>query len=217
MLLSHDKDFTEFRPATTEHLPELALPATDATTPGLPPRYEIDAFTAGTMVETEAGWRVVDSLKAGDRVATLDGGVAEVKSVVSRPAPSTCRLWHIPAGSLNNCSDLRLASGQHVALTDPEVETLFDTHCVLVPVAAMAGFRGIQPLTCFDLAPMTRLEFDTEEIVFTQTGTLVHVPTPSADPFFRTLAYGETRALLSLINGGHCAPDAQGFAPAQAA
>ncbi|MCB1314045.1 MAG: Hint domain-containing protein [Sedimentitalea sp.] len=209
MLLNHTQAFADFQPAKSTLLAR-AVP--------MPKRTEISAFTAGTMLETEAGWTPANAIKPGDKVYTLDGGFAEVTDVITRQiASGTVQHWHVPATALNNCSDLLLTAGQHIAMIEPEVETLFQTHCVLVPVAAMAGFRGIRPVTGYSGAQATELRFDSEEIVYAQTGTLLHVSAGETEPFFRTLNYGETRALLSLMNRGHCAPDPRGFAPSLAA
>jgi hypothetical protein len=209
MLLNHSQAFAQFLPtdivAQTPVLP-------------LPKREETSAFRAGTLLETPSGWCSVETLKTGDEVYTLDGGFTEITGIRTHALPAgSTRAIHVPAGVLNNCSDLVLTAGQHVALIEPECETLFQTPCVLVPAAAMTGFRGITALTGFGEMTATELTFATEEIVYAQTGALIHVPSGTTDPFFRTLGYGETRALLTMLNGGHLALDPHGYAPAQAA
>ncbi|MBJ6373300.1 Hint domain-containing protein [Sedimentitalea arenosa] len=209
MLLNHSQAFASF-------LPSDIAPRKPAQT--MPRRVELSAVKDGTMLETPTGWRRVEELSAGDQVYTLDGGFTELTGTRShRLAPGTARMMHVPAGALNNCSDLILTAGQHVAMIEPECETLFGAPCVLVPAAAMAGFRGIHALTAFGETTATELTFDTEEIVYAQTGALLHVASGTTDPFFRTLGYGETRALLTMLNGGHLALDPIGFAPALAA
>lgn len=205
MLLNHSQDFAQFLPSDISAQPGLPLPK----------RVEISAFRAGTLLETPSGWRPAESLKTGDQVFTLDGGFAQITGIRRHVTPA--RALHVPAGSLNNCSDMTLTSGQHVAMLEPECETLFQTPCVLVPAAAMIGFRGIAAKNGYADAEVTELRFATEEVVYAQTGALIHVPSGVTDPFFRTLGYGETRALLAMMNGGHCGLDHEGFAPALAA
>lgn len=209
MLLNHSQAFAQFQ--TTENADVTPAPA-------LPKRVEISAFKDGTMVETRNGWRPVEELEIGDQVYTLDGGFTELTGIRTHrlPAGST-RMIHVPAGCLNTCSDLILTAGQHVALIEPECDTLFQAPCVLVPAAAMTGFRGITAFNSMRDTTATELTFSTEEIVYAQTGALLHVSSGVSDPFFRTLGYGETRALLALMNRGHCGLDPQGYAPALAA
>ena len=209
MFLNHSQDFAQFQPTDiAANPPALSFPK----------RAEISALKDGTMLETPTGWKPVETLQKGDQVYTLDGGFTELTGIRTHSlGAGTTRMVHIPAGSLNNCSDLVLTAGQQVALIEPECETLFDAPCVLVPAAAMAGFRGIRPLTGFGETTATELSFATEEIVYAQTGALLHVSSGETDPFFRTLNYGESRALLSLLNQGHLGLDPNGFAPARAA
>lgn len=209
MFLNHSQAFAQFLPANiTEKAPVLPMPK----------RQEVSAFRSGTMLETPSGWRPVETLAKGDQVYTLDGGYAELTGIrTHRVAAGSARAIHVPAGSLNNCSDMMLTAGQHVALVEPECETLFQTPCVLAPAAAMCGFRGISSISGYSDIEATELCFATEEIVYAQTGALIHVPSGVSEPFFRTLSYGETRALLAMINRGHIALDPLGFAPAVAA
>ncbi len=212
MFLNHGQAFAQFAPADT------ADAAAKPPVPPLPRRHEPSAFRSGTLLETPSGWRPVETLTAGDRVATLDGGFAELTGVRRhRIAPGSARASHVPAGSLNTCSDMILTAGQHVALIEPECETLFQAPRVLAPAAALCGFRGITSVAGYSDIEATQLTFENEEIVYAQTGALIHVPAQGGDPFFRILGYGETRALLALLNRGHCGLDPLGFAPALAA
>lgn len=218
MLLDHNTAFADHRPVRTRQAAESPRARPLSPRLPLPPRTEISALPDGTMLETRDGWRAVETLGPGDAVATLDGGFAMLTGLRRRRlAPGRMRHWRIPAGTFNTCSDLRLSAGQHIALAGPECDRLFGAPCVLAPIATMAGFRGIAPLTGLARAEATELRFASEEIVYAQTGALLHVPSGGATSFFRTLGYGETRALLSLMNGAHCGFDPYGFAPALAA
>ncbi|MBK0326832.1 Hint domain-containing protein [Rhodobacteraceae bacterium F11138] len=209
MFLNHGQDFAQFVPADTAAKPQ-ALP--------MPERRDVSTFKAGTMLETPSGWKTVETLAVGDQVYTLDGGFAELTRIRKhRVTAGAARAIHVPAGSLNNCSDMMLTTGQHVALLEAECETLFQAPCVLAPASALCGFRGITSVSGYSDIETTELTFANEEIVYAQTGALIHVPSGVTKPFFRTLGYGETRALLALLNRGHCGLDPMGFAPAQAA
>ncbi|MHA6264035.1 Hint domain-containing protein [Arenibacterium sp. CAU 1754] len=213
MFLNHTQEFAAFETAT------LTPRTTEPQRPPMPRRREISAFLSGTMLETPTGWRPVDDLHQGDRVYTLDGGFATLQAATRRTLPAgPHQQWHVPTGSLGNCCDLTLSAGQYVVLHQSPQHALFEDPFVLAPIAAMSGFAGIAPVAGYRPVTATQLFFDDEEIVYAQTGSLLHVPTLSADKaFFRKLSYGETRAILSVIAKGHCALDPHGFAPAHAA
>ncbi len=160
-------------------------------------------FAPGTLLDTERGWRPIESLHSGDRVRTLRG-LTRI-SGISRQPPDRSRLqWHVPPGKLGNCSDLRLNAGQHVAILNPVCRRLFDATLVLVPVPTTTGFCGVRTISGFALRCGVVLEFETEEIVFAQTGTLLHVPGPGPQPRHRVLSYRESRGLLTLLCGEKC-------------
>lgn len=164
------------------------------------------ALTPETLVETPQGWRSADTLCIGDSVATLDGGFAPLTRLAQDTAQEP--LWLLPGGTLDNCSDLILPGTQYVALDTPECQALYDAPYVLAPIAAMAGFRNIKPAPQTVPQPIMRLGFAEEEVIYAQSGTLIHAPCDVvASGFFRRLNYGETRAALIMMNRGLCAPD----------
>ncbi len=192
MLLNHTTAFTTFSPAITSA-----------------PRGHRATLSAQTLLETPTGWTSVDTLQAGDKVATLDGGFAPI-AAISRPdrhAP----LVHVPGGVLSTCSDIALPGDARIALTPPARWS--QAPVVSVPVKALSGWHGIRP-TLFAGPDLTTLHFENEEMVFAQTGLMIHAHDGSPDPFFPTLTYGDTRALLALIGGTMPAPDAAAAAAA---
>lgn len=166
---------------------------------------------AGTMVETESGWRRVELLTAGDRVQTLDGGLRGLRNVqhtpLDQPLGQGVNVVHVPAGTLDNCSDIDLLAEQRVLLDLPEAEERFDTPLVLVPAGALDGWRGISCRESMALSTAVSLLFDDEEIVFANTGVMLHCPTPelaesaAVSNFFTALNYNQSRYLLGLDAG----------------
>ena len=185
MFLNHAQSFASFKPAQT---------AACAT------------LLTGTLVETPQGWRAIETLAIGDSVATLDGGFAPITHLQS--GLSDAPLWRLPAGALNNCSDLLLSGDQYIATPETAELDLYDAPYVLLPVSALTGFRGIAPTISTAPYRIFELGFATEEVLYVQSGAMVHAPSrDSDDAFFQRLGYGETRAALALINRTFCAPD----------
>ncbi len=150
-----------------------------------------------TMLETPQGWTAVADLTPGTEVATLDGGFAPI-AWVGRAQPMGHGLL-VPAGALGNCSDLVLPGETLVGLEAPLEFDATSDH-ISLPLAAFEGLRGIRrsnAVGCF-----RTLGFDAEEMLWAQTGLLVHAR-PMADAFFQTLRFGDARGLISLIDAGH--------------
>lgn len=170
-----------------------------------------DAFTktgmvAGTQVETGAGWYPVEQLGVGDRVQTLDGGAARIVGMTrSFLAPRSlgqpsAGLMKVPGGVLSNCDDLLLPEQQMVMIESAEAEKLLGEPSVLIPAAALEGYRGIQRVFPDNRIEIINLAFADEEIVFANTGALIHCGSGKEGDFFTRLEFDRARALLSLMD-----------------
>lgn len=178
--------------------------------PSRPERAFERTFAPGTLLETEDGWRPIDRLRPGLRVRTLDG-MTSISALCRQPPDRSRMHWHVPAGNLGNCSDIRLNAGQHVAVMDPACHSLFGADLVLLPVPTTTGFCGVRTISGFALRGGIALRFDCEQIVIAQTNMLVHVPGPDTEPGtdpetatgaetgHRVLSYRESRKLLTLL------------------
>lgn len=205
MLLNHSADFATFETTNkiTKAAPELQMPPLRAA-------EQMTALAANTLVETSTGWQEAGKIVAGDLVHTLDGGLVPVATAKARTLPMySTQLWFIPEGVFDNCDGLRVTAGQRIMITSTACERLFEAPDVLVPVTALAGYRGIRPCTGQSETHVTEFTFEKEEVIYAQSGTLLMCPAAdgASDGFFRTLGYGETRALLTLMNGAHVGPD----------
>lgn len=185
MLHNHNTAFAQFDPAI------IAAPAPDART----------TLSGETMVETRQGWVAARTLRAGDSLATLDGGFAPITAITAPQITST--MMRIPGGALSNCSDVILPGNVHVALDLPA--HLSQAPVVTAPLSALSGWQGIRP-TLAGGAELATLHFDTEELIYAQTGLLIH-SAPSTETFFEQLSYGETRAKLALLQSRFIQPD----------
>ena len=170
-------------------------------------------FAPGTLLDSETGWRPVETLRAGEHVRTLHGMSRIAR--LSRQPPDRSRLhWRIPAGKLGTCCDLRLNAGQCIVIMAPACTELFDHPLVLVPVPATTGFCGVHTVSGFALRSGIALGFDADEIVFAQTGALIHVPGPEpAPPGHPVLSYRDSRRLLARL----CREDRQAGADSHTA
>ncbi len=144
---------------------------------------------AGTLVETARGWQPVETLRPGDLVQTWDGGLRPVMAVDrSQIGPrDEVPLIRVPGGCLDACSDLVLPARQLVLLDTASDPALPDAAVVLVPALALAGWRGVTRLSP-QAADVITPVFETEEIVWANSGVLVRCPgmTEGADGAVRS-------------------------------
>ncbi|SPH18735.1 hypothetical protein DEA8626_02277 [Defluviimonas aquaemixtae] len=163
----------------------------------------------GSLVETTSGWRPVETLKQGMRVATYDGGFRPVVRLGRRRlSPDGPRkIIHVPAGTIDNCSALNLLPDQHVFLASQAAEEVLDTAGALLPAGALVGYRGIVARPVAAPVEVLTVRFDEEEVVYVNSGALLHCPTARPDAgdgrvrseFFEVLDEPRARAMLALI------------------
>ena len=187
------QDFTRIAPFAT------VFPALPVTT----------GLAAGTPVETRTGWRAVETLRPGDAVQTLDGGLAFIAAMD--------RTWLLPAmgagvldlagGAFGNCAGLTLLPDQHLLLDlnpDDLTGDLPDALGALMPAQSLGGQRGITRRIVRAPLEVVTLMFADEELVWAASGLLLHCPAvrhgagalPQGDTF-PTLPAATARRLLS--------------------
>lgn len=176
-------------------------------------------LVAGTRVETARGWKPVEQVMTGERVQTWDGGLQPVTKVertlygadLAEAYPDG--LLMVPGGALNTCDAVYLLPEQHILLESVVAEEVLGRPAVLVPAAALEGYRGIMRVMPVDLVEVVTLSFDEEEIVYANTGALLHCAprragkTPQGretSAFFEVLTFDQARALVALMEGGLC-------------
>ena len=164
----------------------------------LPSKGAMVTMTNDTYLETRTGWLPASQIKPGDAVATLDGGFADV-SWVGRVKPSD-DLFFVPAGVLENCSPLILPGDTRVGIQAPLNFDATSDH-ISLPLAAFAGTAGICKTKRASVS-MRTFGFETEEMIWAQTGSLLHAR-PMSDAFFHSLRFAEARAFLALYGPTH--------------
>lgn len=179
------------------------------------PDFAASGLLAGSLVETERGWRPVESLARGTRVATYDGGFCPIARVERHhlwPAAEAAVI-HVPGGALDNCSEFRLLPGQHVLVTSDVAEEVLDCAGALIPASALVGFRGITRQGLVRPAEVLSLRFAAEEVVYVNSGALIHCAaegpqaTEAQSAFFEVLDEARAQAMLALMAAGTLTSD----------
>lgn len=179
------------------------------------PEFGASGLLAGNLVETESGWRPVETLARGARVATYDGGFCRVARVERHhvwPAAAT-EVIHVPGGALDNCSDFSLLPGQQVLLTSQVAEAVLDRAGALIPASALVGYRGITRQGLVRPAEVLSLRFAAEELVYVNSGALIHCAaegpeaTDARSGFFEVLDEARAQAMLALMAAGAMTSD----------
>lgn len=159
----------------------------------------LTGLMAGTRVETEKGWQDVTALNRGDRIYTLDGGLARILGLDRRTAQ--VQAWHLPGGYLDACSDLCLLPRQPLLVSTLEDPQIGAAPFVLIPSEALSvlPFVTRRALTEEIITPL----FADEEVVFANSGVMLRCPGViegtgplMMDSFFPTLDLNEARAFL---------------------
>lgn len=152
---------------------------------------------AGTMVETASGWRDVVTLRAGDRVQTFDGGLCPLTAadpVALPPEPGRMAV-RIAGGTFGACADLALLPGAQVLIRT--AARLPEAARALVPALALRGLPGVTLVPLPGAVAAMRLAFADEEVIWANTGVLLHCPAPQPGVQFRALPPAEARRALA--------------------
>lgn len=170
---------------------------------------------AGTRVETAEGWKSVEQIRTGEKVYTFDGGLQPVKRIertvygaeVQEVFPEG--LLMVPGGALDNCDAFYLLPEQHVLLESAIAEEVLGNATALVPAAALENYRGITRVMPVDLIEVVTLLFDDEEVVYANTGAMMHCAPKKAagaalrgtmrSAFFNVLPLEQARAMVELM------------------
>ena len=189
-----------------------------AATPALPAAFRdlslatrARGFSGSTLVEGECGWMPVAHVVTGMRLATLDGGFAEVTGLrrLSPAANGRAARILVPGGALGNCDALILGAGQDVVLPTGPAEALLDAAFALVPAALLSGHFGIRDNGpgghadgADETGPLFALDFAADEVLWANTGLLLHCPRPGQAPAFPRLDDTRARVLIGLLEDG---------------
>lgn len=162
------QDFTRLGALSTPVDRPLAAPLAPVTT----------GLVAGTLLETSAGWQPVQSLRIGDAVQTLDGGLARIIGLHRRTltAAAQTMLIQIDGGYGDACADLVLLPGQHLLLDTLNDAQMNGAPFAMIAAKALLGSPGTRRLAQWaDIEIITPM-FADEEVVYANSGVLLHCP-----------------------------------------
>ena len=168
----------------------------------------IPCFTRGTRIATPQGERAIETLRAGDKVWTLDHGSQVIRWAGSRRVAAIGALAPIliPAGCLGNSRDLRVSPQHRMLIGGWQAELLFSSHEVLVAACHLVDGRRIRPVAGGEVEYFHIL-FDRHEIVLAEGA-----PSESLHPGEQALgaldavARGEVLALFPELAGATAGP-----------
>ncbi|MEO0665488.1 MAG: Hint domain-containing protein [Pseudomonadota bacterium] len=110
-------------------------------------------FAAGTQVETPAGPRPIEALRAGDLVVTLDSGPRAILWVGSGSVPGDAA--HAPirikAGTLGATRDVRVSPQHRVLIEGWESELLFGQSQIFVPAISLVNGKTVTQEPCAEI------------------------------------------------------------------
>lgn len=175
---------------------------------------------AGTRIATESGWQRAEDLAAGTRVLTFDSGLRRILEMTrgviwdfDQRCPSGLYPLAVPALSLGNTAAMLLLPDQNVLIESELEEALSGEPFVLLPAAALAGYRGIDRIAPLGRTEIVGLRFAEDEIVYANGVRLIHCPRDpvgafagpgsrharQSRPAYRPIGLDQARRLIDLL------------------
>jgi hypothetical protein len=159
---------------------------------------------AATLVESDSGWRPAGTLRVGDRVHSFDGGLRDIVAVHRDwLMPGTVRLVHVDGGRLGCASDTILLPDQLILIDT--WDALPDAVVALAPAASAVG-AGATFRSMLSPLEVVTLVFDDEEVIYVNSGMLLHCPANETGQagFYPRLDRARAHALLQQASvAGH--------------
>ena len=132
-------------------------------------------FTAGTMVDTPQGPRLIDALAVGDLVSTLDNGSQPLRWVGRRTvspaemaAEEALRPVEFAPGTFGNSGLLRVSAQHRMLLNDWRAEVYFGEDNVLIPARALVNGSTIRQIFPETDVTYVQLLFDRHEVILSE-------------------------------------------------
>ncbi len=132
-------------------------------------------FTAGTMIKTDKGEVLIEALKAGDKVKTLDNGYREIRWIGKREIPSaelhanpnlkpvTFTKDSIAPGVPSR--DLQVSPQHRFFVKSKIAQRVFGESEVLIPATKLVQLEGIYQTDSYASVEYFHILFDQHEII----------------------------------------------------
>ena len=168
-----------------------------------------DGFLEETHVVSNLGWRRVDDLRIGDKVLTFDNGMRpilelqrETLSLVEAPMPRGQWPLLVPQGVVQNRRELHVLPDQGIFVETELVSDAQGDPYVVIPAAALIGYRGVEPVQPMGELTINTLSFAQDEVVYAEGGMLTHCPCARSlmeapeEPTYQVLDLEDARDLV---------------------
>lgn len=126
-----------------------------------------------TLVETATGWRSAETLRIGDHLHTLDGGLQRIAALSRRIVTPGEQVVQVSGGYFDACTDVMLLPGQGVLL---DTVGLTLAPYARVRAAALTACLGARPAAAARKTEIVTPIFAEEEAVWAQSGLLLVCP-----------------------------------------
>ena len=126
-----------------------------------------------TLLETASGWRPAASLRIGDRLHTLDGGLRRIAALSRRVVVPGERAVMIQGGHFDACDDMLLMPGQGVLL---QTLDLMSAPYARLAARTLTGCIGANHALAPRRAEIVTPIFAEDEAIWAQSGVLLLCP-----------------------------------------
>ncbi|SHI32525.1 Hint domain-containing protein [Wenxinia saemankumensis] len=131
------------------------------------------ALDPALRVETEDGWRPLGALRPGERLHTVDGGLAPLLDLRAIPGPQDA--IRVPAGVLGADAETLLSPGQAVLVGTGAAMEWLNVPVALARAEHLVGHRGIA-LRRARTTALVRPVFAEEECLWAAGGLRLYAP-----------------------------------------
>lgn len=143
----------------------------------------IGGLTAGTLVATAEGWRLVETIRVGDDVVTFDDGIQTVTGVTRRmhslqpcAIRSVAPLLSLPAGAVGNRRPLLVPEGQALVLESDLAESVLGDPFALIDASHLMRMRGARRVLPDDPVMLVTLSFDNDQMIYLEGNAVALCP-----------------------------------------
>ncbi len=127
----------------------------------------VTCYAKGTLIRTNTGEKIIETLREGDQILTKDSGLQSIRWIGSRSVPATGKFAPvmIKAHALGNHQDLLVSQQHRMLLQNWKAEMLFGEPEILVPAKYLVNGDTIYQLNSGSIKYFHIL-FDKHEIIF---------------------------------------------------